>query len=242
MFVLGTVLFGTTVLIPQFLQVLMGYTAETAGKALSAGAVVLVFMMPVVGQLVSRVDARLLIATGFTMTSLALYHMTSINLNIDFHTAAMYRIYQTLGLAFLFIPISTLAYMGIPRHKSNQVAGMNNFMRNLGGSIGISMLGTFLTRLSQRHQVYLSAHTSAGDPQFTQRVAGLTKTFTDQGIAPNQATAQAYTLISRTVTGQAAVLAYIDIISIMAVVVMCLVPLVLIMQRPPKRSQAAAAH
>jgi DHA2 family multidrug resistance protein len=242
MFVLGMVLFGTTVLIPQFLQVLMGYTAESAGKALSAGAVVLVFMMPVVGQLVSRVDARLLIATGFTMTSLALYHMTSINLGIDFHTAAMYRIYQTLGLAFLFIPISTLAYMGIPRHKSNQVAGMNNFMRNLGGSIGISMLGTFLTRLSQRHQVYLSAHTSAGDPQFVQRIAGLTKTFTDQGVPPNEATAQAYTLISRTINGQAATLAYIDIISIMAVVVICLAPLAFLMQRPPKRSQAVAAH
>jgi MFS transporter, DHA2 family, multidrug resistance protein len=242
MFVLGTVLFGTTVLIPQFLQVLMGYTAESAGKALSAGAVVLIFMMPVVGQLVSRVDARLLIATGFCMTAAALYHMTSINLNIDFRTAAMYRIYQTGGLAFLFIPISTLAYMGIPRHKSNQVAGMNNFMRNLGGSIGISMLGTFLTRLSQRHQVYLSAHTSAGDPLFTQRVAGLTQTLTDQGIPPNEATAQAYSLISRTISGQAATLAYIDIISVMAVVVLCLAPLVLLMQRPPKHAPPAAAH
>ena len=97
-------------------------------------------------------------------TSLALYHMTTINMQIDFGTAAMYRVYQTLGLAFLFIPISTLAYLGIPRHKSNQVAGMNNFMRNLGGSIGISMLSTWLQRLSQQHQVYLSAHASAGDP------------------------------------------------------------------------------
>jgi DHA2 family multidrug resistance protein len=242
MFILGMVMFGTTVLIPQFLQVLMGYTAESAGKALSMGAVVLIFMMPIVGQLVSRVDPRKLIAFGFTVSALALYHMTDINLGIDFRTAAMYRVYQMFGMAFIFIPISTLAYMGVPRHKSNQVAGMNNLMRNLGGSIGISMLSTFLLRLGQRHQVYLVAHTSAADPMFTQRITGLTRTLTSQGIPPNQATAQAYSMMSRMVSGQATTLAYIDIISIMAVGVLCLAPVAFLMQRPPKRAQAAAAH
>ena len=143
MFILGTVLFGTTVLIPQFLQVLLGYTAETAGKALSMGAIVLIFMMPIVGQLVSRVDPRYLIVIGFTATAAALYHMTTINLDIDFRTAALYRVYQTIGLAFIFIPINTLSYVGIPRNKSNQVSGITNLARNLGGSIGISMLSTF---------------------------------------------------------------------------------------------------
>jgi MFS transporter, DHA2 family, multidrug resistance protein len=242
MFVMGMVLFGTTVLIPQFLQVLMGYTAEQAGMALSAGAVVLIFMMPLAGQLTSRVDPRLLISSGFLMTSMALFHMTTINLQIDFRTAAMYRVYQTLGLAFLFIPISTLAYLGIPRHQNNQVAGMNNFMRNLGGSIGISMLSTWLQRLSQRHQVYLSAHASAGDPQFTQRIAGLTQTFTSQGIPANEANLRAYSMLGRLVSGQASVLAYVDIISIMAVVILCLVPLPLLMKRPPKHAEPVAAH
>jgi DHA2 family multidrug resistance protein len=242
MFVLGMVLFGTTVLIPQFLQVLMGYTATQAGRALSLGAVVLIFMMPIVGQLVSRVDPRLLIAAGFTTTSMALYHMTTINMQIDFGTAAMYRVYQTVGLAFLFIPISTLAYMGIPRHKSNQVAGMNNFMRNLGGSIGISMLSTWLQRLSQEHQVVLSAHASAGDPLFTQRLDGLTQTFTSQGVPANEASARAYSMLSRTISGQASMLAYVDIISIMAVVIMCLVPLVFLMKRPPRSTAPVEAH
>ena len=242
MFVLGMVLFGTTVLIPQFLQVLMGYTAQQAGMALSAGAVVLIFMMPIVGQLVSRVDPRKLIAIGFTSTAMALYHMTTINTQIDFGTAAMFRVYQTVGLAFLFIPISTLAYMGIPRHKSNQVAGMNNFMRNLGGSIGISMLSTWLQRLSQRHQVYLSAHATAGDPQFTSRITGLTQTFTNQGIPPNEASARAYSLLGRTIAGQSSMLAYVDIISIMAVVILCLAPLAFIMKRPQKNVPSVSAH
>ena len=169
---------------------------------------------------------------------MALYHMTTINMQIDFGTAAMYRVYQTVGLAFLFIPISTLAYMGIPRHKSNQVAGMNNFMRNLGGSIGISMLSTWLQRLSQKHQVYLSAHATAGDPLFTQRITGLTQTFTSQGIPANEANARAYSLLGRTISGQASMLAYVDIISIMAVVILCLVPLAFLMQRPPKNASA----
>jgi MFS transporter, DHA2 family, multidrug resistance protein len=242
MFVLGMVLFGTTVLIPQFLQVLMGYTAEQAGKALSAGAVVLIFMMPIVGQLVSRVDPRILISCGFMATSVALYHMTSINMQIDFGTAAMFRVYQTVGLAFLFIPISTLAYMGIPRHKSNQVAGMNNFSRNIGGSIGISMLSTFLQRGAQKHQVYLSSHLSAGDPIFTQRITGLTQTFTSQGVPLNEATARAYSLLSRTVSAQASMLAYVDIISIGALLILCLVPLAFLMQRPGKNTEAVAAH
>jgi MFS transporter, DHA2 family, multidrug resistance protein len=242
MFILGVVLFGTTVLIPQFLQVLMGYTAESAGKALSMGAFVLVFMMPIVGQLVSKVDPRKLIAFGFAATALALYHMTSINLQIDFHTAMMYRIYQTLGLAFIFIPINTLSYVGIPQHKSNQVAGITNLARNLGGSVGISMLSTFLLRLQQQHQVYLTAHASAGNPVFNQRIAGLTQTFTGQGMPPNQATQTAYALISRMISAQATTLAYVDIISIGALMVIVLMPVAFLMKRPPKGARAAAAH
>jgi MFS transporter, DHA2 family, multidrug resistance protein len=242
MFVLGMVLFGTTVLIPQFLQVLMGYTAETAGMALSAGAVVLIFMMPIVGQLVSRVDPRFLVAVGFLATAAALYHMTTLNLEIDFRTAAMMRIYQTIGLAFIFIPINTLSYVGMPPNKSNQISGITNLARNLGGSIGISMLSTFLLRLSQKHQVYLSAHTTAGDPAFQQRIAGLTQTFRVQGSPPDQATGRAYSVVERMIAGQASTLAYIDIISTMAIVVACLAPLVFIMQRPRPGAKAAAAH
>ncbi len=243
MFVLGAVLYGTTVLIPQFLEGLMGYTAENAGKALSLGAFLLMFMMPVVGRLVTKVDPRFLIAGGFTSVSLALLHMTILNLGIDFHTAVMMRVYQTVGMAFIFIPISTMAYIGIPRHKSNQVAGINNLMRNLGGSVGISMLSTFLIRLGQKHRVTLVAHATNGDPAFTQRVAGLTQAFTSQGFAPNQARSQALAVLDRTIDVQSATLAYVDIISVMAVATLCLVPFVVLMRRPKGGApQSAPAH
>lgn len=242
MFLLGMVLFGTTVLIPQFLQILMGYTAQQSGLALSAGGIVLVIMMPVVGQLITRVDPRWMIAFGFASTAIALFHMTTINTQIDFRTATLYRVYQTIGLPFLFIPISTLAYQGVPRNKSNQVAGMNNFMRNLGGSIGISLLGTFLQRFAQNHQVMLSAHMTSGDPQFVQQVAGLTQTFTSQGVPPNEASAKAYSMLGQMLTGQATQLAYVDIIFISAVVFMCLAPVAFVMKRPPKNAAPVAAH
>jgi hypothetical protein len=99
-----------------------------------------------------------------------------------------------------------------------------------------------LLRLSQKHQVYMTAHTGASDPAFAQRVAGLTATFTSQGMAPNQATAMAYTTIARIITGQATTLAYIDIISTMAIGVACLAPLVFIMKRPRRGVAPAAAH
>jgi DHA2 family multidrug resistance protein len=242
MFVLGVVLFGTTVLIPQFLQMLMGYSAQTAGEALSLGAILLMVMMPIVGQLVSRVDPRYLIFLGFCATAMALYHMTSINLEIDFKTAAMYRVYQTMGLAFIFIPINTLSYVGIPRHKSNQVAGITNLARNLGGSVGISMLSTFLLRRQQAHQVYMVAHAASWNPAFTQQVTGLTSAITGQGIPQNVANQQAYAMLSRSIAAQSTTLAYIDIISVGAILVLCLAPLAFLMQKPPKGAAPVAAH
>jgi DHA2 family multidrug resistance protein len=168
--------------------------------------------------------------------------MTTINLDIDFRTAALYRVYQTIGLAFIFIPINTLSYVGIPRNKSNQVSGITNLARNLGGSIGISMLSTWLQRLAQRHQVYLTAHTPAGDPVVSQRIAGMTQTFISQGLPPDQANARAWSFLSRIISAQANTLAYIDIISIMALAILCLAPFAYLMRRPQKGARPAAAH
>lgn len=242
MFILGMVLFGTTVLIPQYLQLLMGYTASSAGQALSLGAVVLICMMPLVGQLVSRVDPRYMIMFGFLATAAALYHMTTINLGIDFKTAAMYRVYQTFGLAFIFIPINTLAYVGVPQYKSNQVAGMNNLARNLGGSVGISLLGTFLVRLQQTHQTYLASHMSTTNPIFTGEVSAMARNFASRGMPLNHATDSAYSMMARSIGLQATTLAYVDIISAGVVLLICLTPFVFLMQRPPRRMQAPAAH
>jgi DHA2 family multidrug resistance protein len=168
-FVLGVVLYGSTVLIPQYVQELMGYTAQQARMVLSPGGLVIIALLPMVGALLSRVQARWLIGFGFLFSAFAFYQMASLNPLIDFRTAMLYRIYQSVGLAFLFIPINTAAYLGIPREKSREVSSMVNLFRNIGGSVGISIVETMLARRAQFHQDRLITHSTSR----TQTVAAL---------------------------------------------------------------------
>ena len=243
-FVLGIVLYGTTVVIPQFLQSLMGYSAVKAGEALSGGGFTMMVMMPIAGILVSRLDPRMMMAAGFAMTAGALWHMaTHLNLQMDFGTAAMLRVYQTIGLAFIFIPSNTLAYVGIPRNKNNQVSGMNAFIRNIGGSIGIAVITTFLTRLGQQHQNDMVAHAHVGNSAFDSMVNGLALAVGRVTSDSAAATRQAYARVYRLVQSQATLLAYVDIVTIMAFAVALLIPIVFIMKKPPKGGgPAPAAH
>ena len=123
MFMLGAALYGATVLIPQFLQTLMGYTAMQAGMVLSPGGIVMIISMPLVGRMVTRVDPRKMIFGGFLTTSLALFYMMHLNLDVDFRTPVLMRIYQCVGLGFLWIPISTMCYEGVPPDKNNNEIG-----------------------------------------------------------------------------------------------------------------------
>ena len=167
MFILGIMLFSSLVMMPQFLQTLMGYTAESAGLVLSGGGLLLLFLMPVVGTLASKVQARYLIAFGWLTLSLAMYYTTQhLDLDISFRSASMLRVVQVFGLGFLFVPINLVSYVGMPTEKSNSIAGLVNFMRNIGSSIGTSMVTTLIARRAQFHQVYLVAHTTPGQPDF----------------------------------------------------------------------------
>jgi MFS transporter, DHA2 family, multidrug resistance protein len=240
-FVLGTVLFGTTVVIPQFLQLLLGYPAEKAGQAMAGGGLAMLVMMPIAGQLVSRVDPRAMMSVGFLSTAASLYFMvTHISLQMDFGTAALLRTYQAIGLPFIFLPSNTLAYAGIPREKGNQIAAMNSFIRNVGGSIGIAVISSQLTRQVAKHQNYMVAHATAGSGPFVRMVDGMGQMLANRGVA--SPTRQAYGRISGLIAGQATTLAYIDIVSILALVVLCLLPFVLIMRRPKRAPTTTAGH
>src|SRR5262249_44157895 len=153
MFVLGMVLYGTTVLIPQFLQYLLGYSAVKAGEALAGGGIIMIFMMPLAGKLITKGDPRGLMSLGFVGPASALFFMAQhLTLGLDFGTAFMLRIYQTMALPLIFIPSNVLSYVGIPREKNNQISSMINFVRNIGGSIGIATITTYITRNSQTRQ------------------------------------------------------------------------------------------
>lgn len=238
-FVLGTVLNGTTVLLPQFLQSLLGYDATTAGEALAGGGFIMLVMMPLAGFLVSRVDPRMMMGFGFATTSAALYYMAMhLNPGMDFATAALMRTFQTAGLAFIFLPSNTLAYVGIPREQNNQVSGMNAFVRNIGGSIGIALLSTMLTRVGQQNQNTLVRHTHTGNPAFENLVNGISQALQNSGLEAAAATQQAYARVMAMLQAQATTLAYVQVITLMAIIVGCLIPLPMIMRRPPKGKPA----
>jgi len=124
--------------------------------------------------LISKVDARYLIALGFLITSIGLFHLSRLNLDIAFNQAVWARVLQASGLAFLFIPIQTVAYIGMPREKSNAISGMTNLSRNIGGSVGISLVTTLLARRAQYHQAVLSAHATGSNSAFRKMISGTT--------------------------------------------------------------------
>ena len=194
-------------------------------------------MMPIAGILTSKLDPRWLIAVGFGMTALALHHITNLNLAIDFHTIVLWRMYQVMGMAFIFIPISTLSYVGVPPEKNNQVSGISNFVRNLGGSVGISMLTTFIARQSQVHQSNLVANATSANPQFRAMMNGA------GGSGTNSAMQHSYNQIMGLIQQQATLLSYVNAFWIVSVLVACLIPLPFIMRRPRVGEvQAAGMH
>lgn len=218
MFILGIMLFSSLVMMPQFLQTLMGYTAESAGLVLSGGALVLLFLMPIAGAIVGKFQARYIIGVGWLALSLGMYYSTQhLDLDISFGTASFLRVLQVFGLAFLFVPINIVSYVGLSADKSNSVSGLINFMRNIGSSIGTSMVTTLIARRSQFHQVHLAAHASAGHPTFLQAVEGLAAQLTASGMEVTRATSQAYASLYRVLIGQATTLAYIDTFWVLAI-------------------------
>jgi DHA2 family multidrug resistance protein len=211
MLMLGIVLFSSLVMIPQFLQSLMGYDALNAGLALSAGGLVLLVGMPIAGKLTSRVQARFLIATGWAGIALSMvYSARNLDLLISFGSAAWLRVVQAVSLPLLFVPITLAAYVGLPPEKGNSAAGLINFMRNIGSSIGTSMVTTLIARRSQFHQVHLVSRMATDNPAFQAQVGALTEQLVDGGLGTYQAKRQAYARLYLMVRNQASTLAYVD--------------------------------
>jgi DHA2 family multidrug resistance protein len=218
MFTLGIVLFASLVLMPLFLQSLMGYTAQVAGLAISAGGVCLLIEMPIMGQLTTKIEARRLITFGWISLAIAMYYSTKqIDLQISFSTALWLRVAQVFGMGFLFVPITLAAYIGIPPEKNNAVSGIVNFMRNMGSSVGTSIVTTLLARRAQFHQEILVGHTVAGNPNLQGAVAGLSQRLAQAGLDRHGAQITAYARIYQTVLAQASADAYIDTFMVLAI-------------------------
>jgi len=242
MFVLGFVLLATTALLPLFVQSLMGYTATDAGLVISPGGFAMLLMMPVVGALSAKIDARWLIATGFVGCALALYSMTRFDADIDYATVAWARAYQSVPLALLFIPINTAALAAMPMAKNNNASAIINMVRNIGGSVGISLATTLIARREQYHQSVLVEHATSLSSQYNTAVHALQQTYlaysSSSVDALHQAQAQIYAMVQR----QAAFLSFNDAFWVMAIVLAAMVPLVLLMRKPPPGAAPAQMH
>jgi len=218
MFALGVLYFSSLVMMPLFLQTLLGYTAQLAGLAISPGGLALLLMMPVVGVLTSKFQARYLIAFGWLSLALAMFYSTKqIDLQISFNSAMWLRVFQVAFLGFLFVPINLASYIDIPAEKNNAVAGLVNFMRNIGSSVGTSMVTTLLARRSQFHQEILSNYIRADSANFHNTLTGLTQHLANSGLSLHEAQAQAYARIYQLVQAEAADLAYVDTFMVLAV-------------------------
>ena len=243
MFLLGIVLYGSTALLPIFLQTLLGYNAMTSGLVLSPGGIAVLILLPVVGMLTSRVEARWMVTLGALIIPGSLFHMAHFNLNITFSDAMWARVYQSMGMAFLFVPINVMAFYFVKRDKVNNATGIMNLARNVGGSVGIAGVTTVLSRRVQVHQNILAGHVNTFSGAYQRMVAGSTAALATRGSDPAQATAQAHGLVYGLVQRQASMMAFVDDFWLLGAVFLCLIPLMFLMKKTrPHKSTDVAAH
>ena len=209
-FMFGFILFGSTVLIPQMLQSLYGYTATDAGLVLGPGALVIVVMAPIVVGLVKKIPVAWLISIGFVILAAAMWTYASYDLTTNYSHEAYARAFQGLGLAFLFVPTSQLAYSYLPKNKNNKASSLTNLFRNQGGSFGIAFVTTMLSRRSQYHQNVLISHVANTQNALRNNSAATRAYLMHHGFSQADAAVHATAQLYAKVQSQAAILSFLD--------------------------------
>ncbi len=226
-FGVGAVLYSSAVLVPQLAQQTLGYTALLAGLLLSPGALLIIFLIPLVGKfLMPHVQTRFIIAFGFFALGAALAVANRrITPDIDFDTLAVLRAGQTFGLAFLFVPISTISYSTLPKELNSDGTALFVMVRNIAGSIGISLATAMITERTQARRAYLSEHLTPFSQAYDDTLARVSQSLRGLGVAPADVPARALGLLNSTLTHQANVQAYMDVFAMCAIGAFCIVPL-----------------
>jgi MFS transporter, DHA2 family, multidrug resistance protein len=237
----GAVLISTTQLLPQLLQSEFNYTAMLAGLALSPGGIATLVLMPVVGRLVSSVQPKYLIMLGATIVAFSMWHLTGLSGDITYGYAAMSRIFLALGLPFLFLPVTTASYDGVPPDKTNQASALINVARNIGGSMGVALAQTILAQRQQFHQSRLIEHAAPSDLGYQQTIETMTRFFQAQGSNASDAASQAVAWVGRTLQQQVDLLAYIDVFWTLAIIAVLMIPTAAVL-RPIELGAPARGH
>ena len=237
MLMLGFMLLGSTYLLPAYAQNLMGYRAVDAGMVLTPGGVVTILLLPLVGRVMNKVDVRLLVGIGLVIGGLSLLWMTNLYLGISFERLMFARIAQAASLAFLFVPLNAIAFRGIPPDKTNNASALINLARNFGGSIGISVASTVLTRREQFHQSRLVESLQQLNPAYPDYARHVGSAL---GSTPDSAATLAS--IYQNVINQATLLSYLDDFKILGWIFLALLPLLLLVKRGKGGGAAGMAH
>jgi DHA2 family multidrug resistance protein len=242
MTVLGFVLYGSLVLLPIFLQTLLGYPSLQAGIALAPRGMGSFLMMSTVGLLMARFGARRMLACGLVGGSLTLFWFGGLNLQAGYWDVFWPQFFQGVSLGLLFVPLTTVTMDPIPKERMGNATSLFNLMRNLGGSMGIAAATTLLYRAGQQHISQLAAHVTPYDPAaraFLERLrAGFMAGGADAFTATRRAQAAAAGLVAR----QASMMAFVDVFRLLGVLFLVLLPFVLLMRSPRHRAEPGVAH
>jgi len=240
MLVVGAVLFSSIQLLPQLEQTDFPYTATLAGLTLMPGGFAMLLMMPVVAQLSKYIQPKYLMAFGMLVVALSMWHATSLSPDASFDYFAWLRIFQTIGLPFLFIPITTASYASVEPDETGQASALINVARYVGGSIGVAAATTLLIRREQFHQLRLTEHLYQSSLLFQHALQRATSDLITRGASVADAQHQAVGVIEQLVQRQASLISYMDVFYAFAVLAFAMVFLVLMLVRPIElRGQAA---
>lgn len=244
MFFVGFALYSSTTLLPMMMQANFGYDATLSGLVLSPAGLVVLFLMPLVGKLVTVVQARYLVSIGMLLNAAGMLATGFITPQTDYNTFVLVRILQTLGLPFLFIPASTLAFSKITPENSSNASAIISLMRNLGGSIGISLVTNKLIHSQQVQQSYLVQHLTAADPGYRSALSAYTQTMENLGIPSLHASTAAMGRIYQELIHQSSILAFRDAYQLLAMVLVILAIAALFMpgNTLKKKNPPAASH
>ena len=242
MFAMGVVMYGTTVLLPILLQTQMGYTAQWAGLVLSPGGLITLFVMPLVGRLLGIVQPRWLVVCGFIILAAGMFRLSALSLQAGFWTFVTTWTVSRAGMPFLFVPINVMAFAYVPREKTNNATGLINLTRNLGGSVGISLVAAAQGHMAQVSQSTLAGNVTAISPIYAARLHQLQGALLARGSDPVQAAKQAQAVLYGEMLRQSSMVSYVDVFRILAWLCVALIPLMFFMKPIKSRSAAPPMH
>jgi MFS transporter, DHA2 family, multidrug resistance protein len=240
MFVISIAFYGIMVLTPLFTQILMGYTAMLSGMVLAPGGLSTLVTMPIAGALLSRIDPRWIIVAGCALNAYAMYLMATLTLEASYWQIMLPRFIQGLGIGFTFVPMSTVALSAVPMRELGHASGLFNFLRTIGGSIGIAAVATMLERGSQVHQHRLAGHVSLYDPDVWDRYHTLVDTFVRRGSDTATAEQQAWAHLYEMVQRESLALSFIDNFWRLVWIFLAVIPFVLFLGRRPRLAEPPA--